>query len=519
MSLLTNPPTLDWVIAILTGTVTSATGQSVKSRPAIQSTLMGASSANLLPMQQIEQISSTLSSGQVNSVSIISDAATTLSFQLLVHATDMVFRAQDPAGMTIDCTTPASNSNVQYSVMMGCSNLMLTTCMIANPTTGTWQAVLDGSSMSETGVSLLLKVFGDSTVSLLPQTIPPCNQGQDVVVSCALADLSTNPAIPVVNAFITVTILLPDGTTNSLRLFDDGWHNDGAPNDGVYAAVLTNVQQAGSYSIAYRATGTNAQGQALQRVATGGFSVSSGNGSVLGDPVYENLDTDGDGYADYLEVKCWVNPTTNGNYILAGDLVDASGTNRFSQSASFTADGSGPMQVALIFDLATIRAGGVSGDLHIENLQLFEETGVGTAWLDTYRGSSVVSMPDANPLRVWLAAHSLPSDGSADYADSDGDGMNNWQEYVAGTDPTDSNSFLSITAISNLPPSGVMGFVIQWSSITGKWYSLDRSTNLLSIPPFDFNVRSNIPSTPPLNTETDTTIQGQGPYFYRIGVQ
>ena len=283
--------------------------------------------------------------------------------------------------------------------------------------------------------------------------------------------------------------------------------------------MLTNVQQAGAYSITYRATGTNAQGQALQRVATGGFSVSSGNGSVLGDPVYENLDTDGDGYADYLEVKCWVNPTVAGSYILAGDLVDAGGTNRFSQSASFAADGSGPIMATLIFNLAEIRAGGVFGDLHIENLQLFEVTDVGTAWLDAYRGASVVSMPAANPLRVWLAAHSLPSDGSADYADSDGDGMNNWQEYVAGTDPTNSDSVLAITAISNLAPSAATGFVIQWSSTTGKWYSLDRSTNLLSIPPFDFNVRSNVPATPPLNTETDTTSQGQGLYFYRIGVQ
>ena len=115
---------------------------------------------------------------------------------------------------------------------------------------------------------------------------------------------STNPAIAVSNASITATIQLPDGTTNSLTLFDDGWHNDGAPNDGVYAAVLTNVQQAGTYSIAYRATGTNAQGQALQRVATGTFSVSSGHGSLCwAIRVYENVDTDGDGYADFLESK------------------------------------------------------------------------------------------------------------------------------------------------------------------------------------------------------------------------
>jgi len=330
----------------------------------------------------------------VNVVSVISDAATTLSFQLLVHATDVVFRVQDPAGIVIDSTTPSSNSNVQYSAMIGGSNLMLITYTICNPSTGTWQIILDGSSISETQASCLVRVFGDSTVSLLPQTISPCNQGQDVVVSCALADLSTSPALPVVNAAITAMIQFPDGlTTTNMTLFDDGWHNDGAPNDGVYAAVLANVQQAGRYSIAYRASGTNGKGQALQRVATGGFSVSSGHGSLWGDPVYESLDTDGDGIADFLEVKCWVNPTVTGNYILAGDLVDVSGTHRFSKSATFAADGSGPIMATLIFDMGEIRTVGAQGTLHIENLQLFEVTSSGTAWLDAYRGFSEFQPP------------------------------------------------------------------------------------------------------------------------------
>lgn len=134
----------------------------------------------------------------------------------------------------------------------------------------------------------------------------------------------------------------------------------------------------------------------------------------------------------------------------------------------------------------------------------------------TCNWSVVKTTSQGTPL-WWLTAHGLaPSDSGAEF--DEGDGMVAWKEYLAGTDPTNRASCLGIVSVSNAAPSGSAGFVVRWSSVTGKYYRLDRGTNLLANPPFGFTVRTNIPGTPPLNSQSDTNATGAGPQFYRIGI-
>ena len=104
-------------------------------------------------------------------------------------------------------------------------------------------------------------------------------------------------------------------------------------------------------------------------------------------------------------------------------------------------------------------------------------------------------------------------------ADPDGDGSGNLQEYLAGTDPTNGTSRLSVVAISNAPPPEATNIVVRWLSASNRLYRLERSTNLVSAPAFDSCVRSNIPAVPPVNTETDRAAVGEGPWFYQIRVE
>jgi hypothetical protein len=115
---------------------------------------------------------------------------------------------------------------------------------------------------------------------------------------------------------------------------------------------------------------------------------------------------------------------------------------------------------------------------------------------------------------AWAQHHGLPTDGSADYSDDDGDGHNAWQEWRAGTNPTDAQSALRML----LPTSSVAGVTVQWQSVSNRTYFLERANNLGIAPPFSL-LTSNLLGLAGTTSYIDTSAVGPGPFFYRVGVQ
>lgn len=114
---------------------------------------------------------------------------------------------------------------------------------------------------------------------------------------------------------------------------------------------------------------------------------------------------------------------------------------------------------------------------------------------------------------AWLQQYGLPTDSSADFTDDDGDGMTTWQEWIAGTNPTNAASFLQM--YSATPTNDASGVTVSWQSVSGKMYLLQRSANLSVFS----TIQSNITGQADVTSYKDTSVTGSGPFFYRVMVQ
>jgi hypothetical protein len=139
----------------------------------------------------------------------------------------------------------------------------------------------------------------------------------------------------------------------------------------------------------------------------------------------------------------------------------------------------------------------------------------GAAWLVLHGGFNLNAQDEFGIPNGWKSRHfgAVTAANAGALDDWDEDGMNNLEEYRAGTIPTSAASRFRIVDFQS--PGGA-GCTLQWSSEKGKRYTIHTSTNLET--GFDVSMATRIIATPPVNKQT---IKGDPSpsRYYRVTVE
>jgi hypothetical protein len=180
----------------------------------------------------------------------------------------------------------------------------------------------------------------------------------------------------------------------------------------------------------------------------------------------------------------------------------------------------GTLSIVLLNDFAPVYGatfdlfnwdGDVSGTFGVTN---FPALGEGLGWdTSALYQDGIVAVVRRLP-QDWRELYNLPENDPAGSADSDSDGMTNYSEWKAGTDPTDPDSFFQTQLLS---VSGA-DVILRWNSLTNRTYRVEMSTNLLEANAFaviQSGIQGNVGNT-------DYTVPrdpGEPAAFYRTVIE
>jgi hypothetical protein len=240
-------------------------------------------------------------------------------------------------------------------------------------------------------------------------------------------------------------------------------------------------------AIAYDGSARQTQGAAELAVVVSNSALSC----VLSEPTNNYATTLGSSVTTRVAVAGAVGTVTQVTFFVEGKPIGSDTTAPFELSWQTLGYGAGSVTVrAQALDDAGPSAVSAPAAVLITSSSDADQDALPDTWERTYFGGI------------------YPQAGTND---ADGDAAANWEEYVAGTVPTNDASVFEIVTASNISDTNA---VIQWSSVAGKTYAVDGGSNLtagLSA------IVSNLPATPPQNSYTNTS--GVFPAFFRIRVE
>ncbi|MEI8206794.1 MAG: leucine-rich repeat protein [Kiritimatiellales bacterium] len=182
--------------------------------------------------------------------------------------------------------------------------------------------------------------------------------------------------------------------------------------------------------------------------------------------------------ATYKDAAVYYTLTANGG--IGGTVSPASTNVSFGDSANFVITASNYYRIATLTTNGTAVTGMSFGNNSTTTNFIWSNVQTSGVLAATFTAQVTTTAPADVPYE-WLAQYGLTNYNTDADLDQDMDGLKTWQEYIAGTDPTNGTSVLK--AAQNTRDT------VSWSPVSGRVYSVYWSTNLMNgFQPLETNI-------------------------------
>lgn len=318
--------------------------------------------------------SGTIGEGQTITLPVGVDTSSEVSFLILWEEGDIYLNLRDPQGNLITPTVVDVDINYSEDRIGGSLGAYFVKAKsagysVVNPEIGLWQAEIIASSdlpNDEQNWVLLVSQDSEITTSVTPHVSWQSLNGLVHITAEVKAGSG-----PITNASVVGRVMRPDNSVQVMTLYDDGAHEDGSANDGVYGNSFTG-DQVGIYGLSAKAQGVW-NGTPFVRSAVSEVQIGSGTAMVVGNFTDQGQDTNGDGLYDYLRVGVPLQVSSQGQYMVFAELRSSGGG--VMAKSNVVADlAPGNHTVFLEFSGTEIWSNGGNGQFTLSNVTTLDMT-------------------------------------------------------------------------------------------------------------------------------------------------
>lgn len=314
------------------------------------------------------------SQGRTNSHTIPIDNRGSGAFTLFYGSGNLDMVLISPSGLRVDPVLAAVDPSIGFDQNESIEGFKSEVYRFNVLEIGLWTVLVNGALVPDppgTEGYLVGAWLDESTISMntLPDR-PVYSVGDAITIRATLTDGTSR----ISDADVSADVRLPDNTTGSVSLRDDGVLPDETRGDGVYAGTFDRTNQSGLYHFAVKAE--RALFPPFSRHKYLLLPVSASTSSFTGTSSDRGIDSNGNSLFDVLGIDVEVNITREATYLLRGALRTSTGI-EIGAVTSRVPLMPGTQNVRLNFDGKTIFQVGVDGPYSLHLIKLAEETASG----------------------------------------------------------------------------------------------------------------------------------------------